>query len=456
MKPSVMNRSGDQLESLRAKTQKRFVKESGVLQRMRTLNEITMKFGDISSNEEILAILRSDAKRLFDHEICFVAPLNQASTHYVITTLSQVPESCEFDHEHFSISEGMPGWVMTNQAPMIGKTESGPGFSEKIEGKLQGAGIRSLLIVPLKAGSEVLGALAFGSSKLADYTDEDSTIAQLLASNFATAFKHGSVFESVRKRNNQIDLINEVSRQLTSMLNLDELLKVAAAAIQKTFNYFDVTVFLLSEDKSELILEAHSGSFVDFLPHGYRQQVGKGIIGSVAESGEKILCNEVSREPRYLVYEYHNTNSELALPIKAEGEVVGVLNVEDTKLHAFDETDAAVLETLSAQLGNAIKNARLYDEVRRTNMKLTELDKMKSDFLGIVSHDFRSPLSSIILAGKALLKNEAVQEMKRVREYLQIIVDQANRLNQLAEDTLSITKMESGQLSYYFKIVNVN
>jgi signal transduction histidine kinase len=129
--------------------------------------------------------------------------------------------------------------------------------------------------------------------------------------------------------------------------------------------------------------------------------------------------------------------------------------VEDRKLHAFDETDGVVLETLCEQLGGALKNARLYEEVQRTNLKLIELDKMKSEFLGIVSHDFRSPLSSIILAGKALLKNEDVQKVKRFKDYLQIIVDQANKLNQLAEDTLSITKIESGRLSYNFKVVNV-
>jgi signal transduction histidine kinase len=102
-----------------------------------------------------------------------------------------------------------------------------------------------------------------------------------------------------------------------------------------------------------------------------------------------------------------------------------------------------------------MKNAKLYDEVQKANIKLTELDQMKSEFLGIVSHDFRSPLASIMLAGKSLLKNEVVQDYPRIKEYLQIIVDQANRLNQLAEDTLSITKLESGQLSYYFKIINV-
>src|SRR5260221_1177508 len=203
-----MKRTGGQLDSLRAKTQKRFAQESSVYQRMRTLNDIALKLGGLTSREEILTVLRGEAKWLFDYEICFVGLLNQASTHYVITTLSPIPESIDFDHEHFGISEGMPGWVMKNQASIIGETASGPAFSQNIEGKLQSLGIRSLLIVPLRAGSEVLGALTFGSSKPAVYTDEDSTVAQLFALHFATAFKSASVFERVRKRNTQIELIN--------------------------------------------------------------------------------------------------------------------------------------------------------------------------------------------------------------------------------------------------------
>jgi signal transduction histidine kinase len=216
-----------------------------------------------------------------------------------------------------------------------------------------------------------------------------------------------------------------------------------------------VTIFLLTEDGEELSLEAHAGNFVDFLPHGYRQKVGDGFIGWAVRNGEKVLSNDVSQDRRYVAYAYHNTKSELSLPITIDGKVIGVLNVEDTKLHAFDDTDAVVLGTLCDQLGAAIKNARLYDEVNRSYMKLTELDKMKSEFLGIVSHDFRSPLSSIMLAGRSLLKNEALAQVPRGKEYLQLIVEQAIRLNQLAEDTLSITKMESGQLTYYFKIVNI-
>ena len=101
------------------------------------------------------------------------------------------------------------------------------------------------------------------------------------------------------------------------------------------------------------------------------------------------------------------------------------------------------------------KHAKLFDEIKRSNQRLLELDKLKTDFVGIVSHDFRTPLSTIMLAAKSLLRKEDTLKPERLREYLGIIVDQAGKLSTLAEDTLSIAKIEAGQLNYQFKIVNV-
>ncbi|MBI1803803.1 MAG: GAF domain-containing protein [Ignavibacteriae bacterium] len=451
-KPDAFTRGGR--EMLKAVMPGRLVEGSDILRRMSMLHEVLLHIDSAQSRDDIISVVRSEAKWIVEHDMCLMGLLNRSVTHYAITVISSSVDISDLNHKHFGIEEGMPGWVMRNHSAVIEDIESGPSYSSSIDGRFRALGIKSLLIVPMRIEKQVIGALTFGSKKHGVYSEIDSGLAQLFAHYFATAIRNAAIFEDVRKRISQIEIINEVARKLTSQLNLEELLHVAASSIQKSFSYFDVTVFLLSEDRSEMVLEAHAGNFVDFLPHGYRQKTGDGLIGWVGQHGERVLCNDVSQDTRYLAYEYHNTRSELAIPIKADGVMVGVLNVEDTKLHAFDETDAIVLETLSDQLGVAIRNAKLYDEIRKANMKLTELDTMKSEFLGIVSHDFRSPLSSIILAGKALLKNESVQSVKRVKDYLQIIVDQANRLNQLAEDTLSITKIEAGRLSFHFKIVN--
>lgn len=421
--------------------------------RVNTLTELSLKVDAARSRDEIIRILKDNIKRLIEGECAFVGLLSHNKTHYVISTLSPLMDAIELEHKHFAVDVGMPGWSLQNNAGIVVDIDSAPAFHPALEGKLKELGIRSLIIVPVHTHEEMIGALVFGSSKPNAFVDPDVWLAHLLSLQMAIALRHTTLMERAQKRVAQIGLVNQVARKLTSTLNIDELLSSAADAIQKNFQYFDVTIFLLSAEEQELVLAAHSGNYIDFLPHGYRQKVGRGIVGWVAEHGQYVLANDVSLDARFLAHQYHNTNSELALPIVSDNEVVGVLNVEDTKLYAFDETDVLVLETLCDQIGSAVRNARLFDEIKRTNERLVELDRLKTDFVGIVSHDFRTPLSTIMLAAKSLLRKEVDQD--RLKEYLNIIVDQAGRLSLLAEDTLSIAKIESGQLNYQFKIVNV-
>ena len=421
--------------------------------RVNALTELALKVDTARSREEILRMLKDNLKRLIEGECAFIGLLSHNKTHYVISTLSPLMDAIELDHKHFSVDVGLPGWAIRNKAGIMVDIDSAPSFHPTLEGKLKDLGIRSLIIVPVHTHEEMVGAMVFGSSKPNAFVDPDVWLARLLSLQTAIALRHTGLLERAQKRVAQIGLVNQIARKLTSTLNIDELLSSASEAIQKSFQYFDVTIFLVNEEEQELVLAAHSGNFIDFLPHGYRQKKSIGIIGWVSEHGQHVLANDVSLDPRFLSHQYHNTNSELALPIISDDEVVGVLNVEDTKLYAFDDTDVLVLQTLCDQIGSALRNAHLFEEIKKNNERLVELDRLKTDFVGIVSHDFRTPLSTIMLAAKSLLRKEVNAD--RLKEYLNIIVDQAGRLSMLAEDTLSIAKIESGQLNYQFKIVNV-
>ena len=447
--------SPNNLELPKEELRNRLLEAQGFSKKISTLNEISLKIDESSSRDEILDVLRAEVSWLIEGECSFISLLNRNKTHYSVNTLSRVADSLDINHELFPVDIGMPGWAIQNQTGIFVGIESAPAFNPQLEGKFVEIGIKSLLIVPLRTSTEVIGAIGFGSSKLSAYNQPDMWLAQLLSFHVAMSLRHTAMFDNAQKRLSQIELVNRISSRLTSTLDLDKMLEFAAEAIQKNFNYFDVTIFMVEKDSQDAVLAAHSGNYIDFLPHGYRQRAGLGIIGWVAMYGEKILANDVSLESRYLSFAYHNTNSELAIPIKVGSEVVGILNLEDTKLHAFDDTDVLVLSTLCDQLGSAIHNATLYNEIKESNKKLLELDRLKSDFVGIVSHDFRTPLSSIMLAAKSLVKKEVASTNQHLREYLNIIIDQATKLSQLAEDTLTITKMESGQLSYYFKLVNI-
>ena len=101
-------------------------------------------------------------------------------------------------------------------------------------------------------------------------------------------------------------------------------------------------------------------------------KIGEGVTGWVAKTGKPILVLDVTRDRRYVVMD-KNTRSELAVPLVLEDEIIGVVNVNSTKLHAFTQEDLELLSTLASQSAKVIQNANLYDALRRKADELSTL-----------------------------------------------------------------------------------
>ncbi len=429
-------------------------KSRTLYEQLKTLVEIALHIDSANDFESVLHVLRMETRWLVEHDLCFLNILNPSRTHYVIHSLSSMPDTTGLHRQQFSLLQGLPGLVIQRQTPLVSNFADAPTFSDAVEGVLLQHNMQSIVVVPLRAADSILGSMVFCSATKSKYNDLAMWIAQLLGQHVAVALRNTTLFEDARKRIAQIELVNQIAEHLTSTLELEEVLVSAAERIQSSFGYYDVSIFMFNPNDRNLVLVAHSGANKGFLPNGYTHQEGEGIIGWVAAHGKRILANDVLDDPRYSSFVDKRTRSELALPIVIEREVVGVLNIEDIRVQAFDTTDAVVLETLCDQLASAIRNARLFEQVKTANEKLTELDRMKSDFISIVSHDFRSPLASIILAAKGAMSPGERVNPSRVEEHLKIIVEQATRLTHLAEDTLSTTKMESGRLAYQMEVLD--
>ncbi len=175
--------------------------------------------------------------------------------------------------------------------------------------------------------------------------------------------------EALARRVGQLQFIGEVARKASSFLDRNSLLSYAATAIQQRFGYYQVDVFLVDKTQGYAVFETSSSPSVVERRKDKMQQfkVGKeGMIGWVANTGEPLLANDVSREPRYLSDELlPDIRSELAVPLKVEDQIIGVLDIDSDKLEAFDEEEIFVLQTLANQLAIALGNARLYEETRQ-------------------------------------------------------------------------------------------
>ena len=197
-----------------------------------------------------------------------------------------------------------------------------------------------------------------------------------------------------RQRAEQLRTINEVSRKISSVVNLDDLLPYVGNLLRQTFQYHNVNIFLFEPTSGELNLKALclSGQN-EVIPVGVPLEVDEeGIVGWVARTGEPLLANDVSKEPRYRDVEaLSETKSELAVPVKMGENVLGVLDIESIEVDAFSEADLFTVQTLADQLAVAIENARLYQETRqmavvdeRNRMAREIHDTLAQGFTGII------------------------------------------------------------------------
>jgi len=179
--------------------------------------------------------------------------------------------------------------------------------------------------------------------------------------------------DEISHRSKQLALINEVGQRIAPILELNELYQTVVEAVQEKFGYQNVAILSVRGD--EVALEAIGGPEAKLAPlEGYTQKIGEGMVGWVAQSGETLLANDVTKEPRFLHLDYLDIAAELDVPIRLGGKTIGVLLVDSDRPNVFTEADVTTLETIAGQVARAIENARLYGERRRKAEELATLN----------------------------------------------------------------------------------
>ena len=210
---------------------------------------------------------------------------------------------------------------------------------------------------PLRnAANEYVGSFAV----VTDISDQVSVERELRQSNQRIT----QLLESARKRAAHLGIINQVARLVLSTLDLDEILHRVVHAVHEYFDYHHTTLFLVEEDTGQMIMRAHAGGYETYFFAGYRQEIGRGIVGVVVDSGEPLLANDTATESRRILAfpEEEATRAELCVPIKIGDQVIGALDVQSQQPHIFDENDLASLQILADQVAWVIHNAQLFQE----------------------------------------------------------------------------------------------
>jgi len=177
----------------------------------------------------------------------------------------------------------------------------------------------------------------------------------------------------------------ELGREITSVLNLDELLHKIPLLIARITKFQAFAVYLLDPRREELSI-AYAVGYPDDVVWGLRLKVGHGLVGAAVADGKPILVNDVHTDPRY-VEAVPGSRAEIVVPLRRKGNVIGALNLLSDTPGQFTETDEAMLRQFGAHVAVAIENARLFESTREYTHTLETLAEIAREFGAILNLD---------------------------------------------------------------------
>ena len=293
-----------------------------------------------------------------------------------------------------------------------------------------------LVDVTFRVGIEAIIALVAG------FMARSLALEAEKAENRAMLAEEAARREAAARR--EVDLFHTAVLAGVAAEDLEESLQSMAESIGRNLGFEVCTILLCNEDGDELRPVGVYG-----LPTSVRDRIidrGEGLLGTVYRTGRPLLTRDVRTLTNYVEFD-PRVQAKGAVPLRADGEIIGVLDVETWGQFQEPETTLDLLTRLGDQISMVVHNARLRARQIETLERLSELDRMKSDFVAITSHELRTPLTAIRGFVKTMMRNSDRLSPADMQDFLQIVDRQSHRLARLVEDLLMASKIEAGELS---------
>ena len=250
---------------------------------------------------------------------------------------------------------------------------------------------------------------------------------------------------ALSSRVGELTAISQAGRAVASTLSLGDVLQLILRSAQDLLGATEGSVMLFDETKSSLRIAASVGLSADAAKQTI--PIGEGVAGWVAEFREAVILRGDVSDPRFrrLVPKDRPVRYAMSAPLYARSEPVGVLNISVSNgERVYSEHDLRALTVFAEHAAIAIANARLFELERAASERLAEVDARRREFLAVVTHDLKSPLTSII--GYVRLLNQLGENatVEQAREFNRVIEKQATRMLDMIEQLLMATSIEEG------------
>lgn len=269
--------------------------------------------------------------------------------------------------DSFPLGEGLTSVLIRTREPLM-LVEDTERRATAMGAKIAGKPAKSWLGVPLLARGEAIGAIIIQDLEQEHSFDADDLLFMVSVANQVSGAIYNVVLINESKQSAlQFETAAEIARDISSSLNLDELLEKAVELIRSRFNFYHAAIFLKDlPGESVVIREATGDAGAQLKRAGHKLGIGsQSVVGFVAGDGEPLIVNDTARDTTY----YANpllpeTRAEAAMPLKVGDRIVGVLDVQSKQAYAFSDENLRTLQILADQLAIAVVNTELFAETQ--------------------------------------------------------------------------------------------
>jgi sigma-B regulation protein RsbU (phosphoserine phosphatase) len=263
-----------------------------------------------------------------------------------------------------TLGQGITGTAAASREPvLVGDVRSDPRYLSAVEA------VRTELAVPMTARGKLVGVIDLQSTRINAYSEYDRALLRLIAGRVSIAIENARLYRRVERHNRTLRTLAQVSREFSSILDLNELLGKISSTMRELINY-DAFSILLVDAEAQALRHRFSIRYdkrvkTDNIP------LGKGITGAAAVSAQVVRVDDTAQDPRYIA-SHADIRSELAVPLILQDRVIGVMDLESDRVAYFTEDHVRTLALLAPQIATSVENARLYEELATRERRMEE------------------------------------------------------------------------------------
>ncbi len=314
------------------------------------------------------------------------------------------------------------------------------------DGKFVKGDERPTVWIPLKAKGGVVGVLNVATQRRESFSERDVELLKAIGHVIGVGLENARLFTETRRQLTRIEALREISVAAAVSLNLSRVLNILLEKIAAILPYSAVALRVFDQASSELRPAASWKIDNEDWKAGRHKPLGPGLSATVFQSKRPLAIRWFLSDPRVRrpeVFRKQGLVSYLGLPMITNGEAVGVLSIYTKFEHEFPEEEVRFLSALANQAGMAIHNSQLYEQLSNQAAELARSNKVKDEFLGVMSHEFRTPLN-IILGYCGLIQDRILGTLSAEQEQaLEKIAGRAKELLAMLSAILEVTRVET-------------